>query len=239
MKSDIPTYFSYRTRPEYGREDCPSFVFEDALRHWGNAFANRPLIPGWSSDWSQFSLIKKWFLPPPLWSTHESVYRLGMVGHRIRKRLLSSVEIVPILYNVSIHAMVILRVGERVMYCRTAIWDEDFEEDDDEVSSQIEILGVLPVTFTEFTSSDTNTILSLINDRVFRRNLRERSSHASIERKEYLAKINMFAIKEAACMGKVPDAKTFDEWSDDDWKMLERRHRREVFAASGINISSD
>lgn len=123
------------------------------------------------------------------------------------------------------------------MYCRTAIWDEDFEEDDDEVSSQVEILGVLPVTFTEFTSSDTNTILSLINDRVFRRNLGERSSHLSIERKEYLAKNNVFAIKEAAWIGKVPDAKTFDEWSDDDWEILEKRHRKEVFAASGIHIT--
>lgn len=228
LELDIPAYFSYRTRPEYENEECPSFVTEDALRHWGNVFAGHPPIPGWTSDWTRFSLVKRWFLPSPLWSESESVYRKEFVGYRIRSRLRSVGEIIPILYHVNIHAWVILRVGERVVYCRSILPEEEFPDDDDTLT-QIEILGILPISFSDFVSADSATILAHMYNRESQRNLNLRGAHACTLRKEYFSTVLAYALEEATDMGKVPDAKTFYEWTDGDWEELKERSFRAHF----------
>ena len=138
MNIDIPAFYSYRSRPEFKAEECPDFVVEDAVRLWGDAFVNHPPILGWSSDWSEFTFLKEWILPLSLWSMHDSDFSEEVTCIRVRNRLHSCGEITPILYDVDDHARVILRMGNRVLYCRTLFYGMD--EDD---SSQVEALGAL------------------------------------------------------------------------------------------------
>lgn len=215
---DIPTYYSYRGLPEYNFEECPAFVVEDAIRLWGDAFLGHPPIPEWSNDWSKFSFVKEWILPSSLWSIHDSDFSEKVACIRVRNRLHSLGKITPILYYINDHSRVILRIGDRVLYCRTLLYGED--EDD---SSQVDALGALTLTYSEFVASDSDTILAHIYDRAVQINLEERYSHAFDTRREYAVQVITFAVKEAnIIMGKVPDEKTFDEWTEDDWMLLDK-----------------
>ena len=59
--------------------------------------------------------------------------------------------------------------------------------------------------------------MALINDREARGNLEKRYTHSCIVRKGQSSEIIAFAVKEAASIGKIPDERTFDEWSNNDW----------------------
>lgn len=214
---DIPAYYSYRSLPEYKAEECPAFIVEDAMRLWGDAFVNHPPIPGWSNDWTKFSYVKEWILPLSLWSTHDSDFSEKVTCIRVRNRVYSFGKITPILYDTCDHARVILRIGDRVLYCRTLFYGED--EDD---SSQVDALGALALTYSELVAADSETILTHIYDRVVQTNLEERYSYPCITSKEFSAQVIAFARQEAArILGKVPDERNFDEWSEDDWMALD------------------
>lgn len=220
---DIPVYYSYRTRPEYFAEKCPAFVAEDAVRLWGDAFVNHPPIPNWSNDWSKFTFIKDWILPLSLWSLHDSDFSEEEVTCiRVRNRLHSCGEIIPILYYMNDHSRVLLRMGNRVLYCRTLLYGAD--EDD---SSHIEALGALTLTYSEFVAADTDTILAHIYDRVAQTNLEGRYSHVCRKRREIWTQVIAFVFKEGqGILGKVPDEKTFDEWTEDEWLVLKERFNK-------------
>lgn len=113
-------------------------------------------------------------------------------------------------------------MGDRVLYCRTIISDED------ENTSQMDALGELSLTYTEFIAADADTILAHIWDRNAHTNLEDRYSHQRVTRIEYAAKSIAYALKEAASIGKLPDEKRLEEWSEHDWELLDRKYWRDV-----------
>lgn len=109
-------------------------------------------------------------------------------------------------------------MGNRVLYCRTILYDED-----DEHSSQVDILGALNVTYTDFASASPDVILAHIDNHDSQRNLEDRSAHAIVVWKEYMSRALAFALKEAESIGKVSDGRSFDDWTRDDWAKLDKK----------------
>lgn len=216
---DLPAYYSYRSLSEFATQERPSFLVEDAVRLWADAFIDHPPIPGWSSNWAEFSYIKEWIPPRSLWSTYDTFYRGRLTSFRVRNRLHIYEEITPILFNVENHARVILRAGNRVLYCKTTVYDDVFEED----SPHVVIIGILDVTYTGFVAADSDIILAHINDFDAQRNLDDRLPPLVISRKEYSASLITFALSEANSIGRIADEKILDEWSEDEWENLNRK----------------
>lgn len=189
----IPTYYSYRSLPEYKARECPTFVIEDAIRLWSDsdAFVDHPPIPGWLNDWSRFFLIKEWIPSLSLWSTHDSGVSKEATCIRVRNRLQSCGKITPILYDISDHSRVILRMGDRVLYCRTLFYGID--EDD---SSQVDAIVALTLTYSEFVAADSETIPAHIHDCVAQTSLEDSFTHASVTRKENSVLVIAFAVRE-------------------------------------------
>lgn len=222
LQLELPTFYSYNSHLNYDADDrdCPTYVVIDAIRQWGDAFHNHPPIPGWSSNWENFSLTKSWIPPRPIWLMYDQSFMAEAIIHEVRNRLRIFGDVVPILYNIENHSRVILRSGSRIIYCHSTTFDEDNVED----SPYPNVLGLLPVSYSDFISSDSTTILSHINNFDSQRNLDSRDPQASFQWRVMSANFYRCAITAAASIGKEADEKTFDEWTEYDWTVV-----REIF----------
>ena len=105
-----------------------------------------PRIPGWSSDWSKFSNVHQWIVPYPRWGLLDEIFdRKAFACVRVRLRLGTLSEIIPVLFDEENHYRVLFRIGNRLYYCKSKVPyvddsdseddefydDEDFDDDDD------------------------------------------------------------------------------------------------------------
>lgn len=224
---DLSTFYSYSSHLNYDADnrDCPTHAVNDAIAQWGDAFRDHTLIPGWSSDWKEFSFIKSWIPPRSIWLMQDQSFRAETTVHELRNRLRIFGDVKPILYNMENHTRVVFRSGDRVLYCHSTIFDEDDNED----GSYADVLGLFPISFADFVASDSATILSHVNNFGSQRNLDSRDPPASHQWRIMQANIIQFALSAVAGIGKEPDEKTLDEWTEEDWRVVKDKFKRDYY----------
>lgn len=83
---------------------------------------------------------------------------------QIRLRLGTLGEIVPILFDEANHYRVLFRVGDRLYFCKSKNEDPMADYDDD-FDDYYDIIGIFPITYTQFLETSPTTIAELIDDR--------------------------------------------------------------------------
>lgn len=227
LQLDLLTFYSCCSRLTYDvyKRECPPCVVDDAIRRWGNAFLDHPPIPGWSSDWKVFTLIGDWIPLRSIWPMQDRSFMAEASIHEVRNRLFIFGDVIPILYDKENHARIVFRSGERVIYCHSTTLAEGSDED----SPYPCILGLLPISYSDFVASDSAIILSHVNNFDSQRSLDSRDPQASYQWRVLQANIIQSALSAATSISKDPDEKTLDEWTEEDWSVVMEKFMRDYY----------
>lgn len=194
-------------------------LLEEALRSWGTV-APPPQIPGWSSEWSKFQYIDQWIASFPRWGIMDNIVEFDTnFSTRVRTRLGTLGEIIPVLFDKSMHYRVLFRVGDRLYYCKSA--PGGYEEDDDlefDYTDHEDILGVFPISYSQFLEADLSVIENLISEHRADRNIED--NHIDLANEHLFAHNKMFHdIKDFLVEqhGEYPGDRVLESWAKEDW----------------------
>lgn len=146
----------------------------------------------------------------------------NMIAMQIRLRLGTLGEIVPILFDEANHYRVLFRIGDRLYFCKSKNEDPMADYDDD-FDDYYDIIGIFPITYTQFLETSPTTIAELIDDRWMQRNIDiDDSSWAA---RSMLSQNAMFqCVKETLVkqLGKYPGDEVLESWSDSEWAVMRK-----------------
>lgn len=189
-----------------------------ANRLWKEPFTIRRQIPGWSDDWSNFKGIWHWLPSWPRWGPHDLLHDPGDIPSlRARTRLYILGDMIPVLYNEQNQGRVLFRSGERI-YLTKYEGDTNDDWDFDEFQSR-DILGMLPITYSEFLAQDASHLLSMINSRDAQTKLVHWYGADAIMIAQYQLSLSAFWIRSYFCKkyGSPPDFHVMESWSKEEW----------------------
>ena len=173
---EIPNYLS--------REVLSEELVEGAIRPWHNG-QQVPHVPGWSSDWTRFKNVHHWMLQFPRWGLLDRLYDYeNLICARVRLRLGTLADIIPVMYDEDNHFRVIFRIANRIYYCKSKRRLDVAGDGDDDFDGvpYPDILGILPITYSQFMESDAQTITDTISDFRSQRNICSNdTTHADLD----------------------------------------------------------
>ena len=223
---DLPSIYGCHEYPY--PQGLGQSILEETTRIWG-AGPSPPLIPGWSSDWSKFSNIHQWVVPYPRWNTLDKINDRKISCVRVRLRLGTLAEIIPVLYDETDHYRVLFRIGNRLYYCksRPPITDDDidsdeyYEDDDFDELPYSDILGLLPISYSQFIVADVRTITRVISDHLTQRNIDTNlSTNAEKDSLDRIWMYNTVKDELAKYCGKYPGDEILKMWTKEEWKAV-------------------
>ena len=165
-------------------------------------------------------------MPFPRWGLLDEIYKpKDSISARIRLRLGALGEIAPVMYDTANHNRILFKIGNRVYYCKSPKrLIDDFEEDDDfEEHPYADILGLLPISYSQLLESDAQAIMELISDYWIQRNLH--SSDSTVCDRDCLDRSWMLATVKTALIrycGKYPGDEILKTWTTEEWKAMRR-----------------
>lgn len=193
-------------------------LVEEAIQAWRSRVP-LPQVSGWSSDWSAFQNINQWIAPFPRWGALDKIInRDTSIATRLRVRLGTLGEIIPVLFDELDHLRVLFRVGDRLYYCKSrdpscgCAYDPEFDLTDYE-----DVLEILSVTYTEFLSLNGAEIANIIDDTWMRDNL-DSSDSTRID-SIALRQVKKFDEMRKSAIGQDREHtrdKTIEAWSEED-----------------------
>lgn len=194
-------------------------LIEEAIRSWVTV-APRPQIPGWSSEWSNFQYIDQWIASFPRWGIMDKIVEFDTnFSTRVRTRLGTLGEIIPVLFDKSMHYRVLFRVGDRLYYCKSA--PGGYEEDDDpdfDYTDHEDILGMFPISYSQFLEADLSVMESLISEHRADRNIED--NRIDLANEHLFAHNKMFHdIKDFLVEQhrEYPGDRVLESWAKEDW----------------------
>lgn len=197
-------------------------LLEEALRSWGTV-APPPQIPGWSSEWSKFQYIDQWIASFPRWGIMDNIVEFDTnFSTRVRTRLGTLGEIIPVLFDKSMHYRVLFRVGDRLYYCKST--PGGYEEEDDlefDYTDHEDILGVFPISYSQFLEADLSVMENLISEHRADRNIEDNridlaNEHLFAHNKMF-HDIKDFLVKQH---GEYPGDRVLESWAKEDWDVV-------------------
>lgn len=209
----------YETRGSSLPQINKAKLLEEALRSWGTV-APPPQIPGWSSEWSNFQYIDQWIASFPRWGIMDKIVEFDTnFSTRVRTRLGTLGEIIPVLFDKSMHYRVLFRVGDRLYYCKSA--PGGYEEDDDpdfDYTDHEDILGMFPISYSQFLEADLSVMDNLISEHRADRNIED--NRIDLANEHLFAHNKMFHdIKDFLVEQhrEYPGDRVLESWAKEDW----------------------
>lgn len=204
---------------EYKKEK----LIEVAFRDWGTV-APVPNLPGWSCDWSQFKNLDLWFASFSRWGILDKIANVDtVISTRVRYRIGTLGDMIPVLYDKSNHFRVLFRIGDRLYYCKAKSGDPDDYDHDFEMVDYPDILGILPISYSQFLQTDVRVSAGIINDVWIQRNIElDYSSRTADRMLNHVRMLNR--VREAFMKqnGEYPSDGLLESWSKSDWYAMRK-----------------
>lgn len=158
-------------------------------------------------------------VPLSRWSTYDRLIDDSTPCVSVRYRLHKYGDIIPVLYCVENHHRVIFRLGERLINLQTAkddIYEEELEYD----GENGQLLGALPITYSQFLASGPEHILDILDDAEVQRNLWGFWMDRNL-RFQFSSSIIIFeSLQLLEQEGERPDERNLEKWSDEKWRVV-------------------
>lgn len=204
-------------------QDVREAILTSASHAW---ISNTPVphVPGWSSDWSSFRKTAEWISVFARWGVLDMFTDYELISSRIRTRLGTLGEIIPVMYDEETHHRVLFRIGDRMYYCKSRNSDIEYAYDQDfECVDYEDVLGILPITFTRFLGLDAASLQDIISDRRTQCNL-YRTENNFIDGRSYCQTRLHDRIRKSVTeqYGEYPGDEVLEAWTEEEWTAMRK-----------------
>ena len=163
-------------------------------------------------------------MPYPRWGLLDEFYdQKDTICSAVRLRLGTLAEMIPVIYDETNHDRILFRIGDRLYYCKSNYSSALNDDDDFDEHPYSEILGILPVSYSQFLSLGAEAIAGPISDYWTQRNVD--ASDVTDTDRHALDRVWMYTtVKDTLIRdcGKYPGDEVLKTWTRDEWRAMRR-----------------